>query len=303
MKTNLSRECDLAFMKLPREVKHWLNEKSRLVQTSNNLTMVKIILSDYREYLEKNKKSILSFSGGKDSTALLLMMLEKGMHLDYILFCDTTEEWPQMYEHIDKVDDYIKKNYGMHITRIKSPHSFLYWMTEYQKTKGHTMDIKGFGWGTFKKRWCTKALKILPIRAFMAEHGLTKANTKEYVGIAADEPKRIKDKIYPLFEWGITEKMALEYCYSKGFHWGGLYDHNSRLSCWLCPLQNRQSLKNMYMYYPEMWERLKKYNELVMKCGHKYQFKQFDETSKTLDEWEEVFKKECAFESRETSLF
>ena len=39
--------------------------------------------------------------------------------------------------------------------------------------------------------------------------------------IAADEPKRVKDDIYPLFEWGITEEQALKYCYKHGFDWGG----------------------------------------------------------------------------------
>jgi hypothetical protein len=29
---------------------------------------------------------------------------------------------------------------------------------------------------------------------------------------------------YPLIDWNITEKQALEYCYSKGFNWSGLYE-------------------------------------------------------------------------------
>ena len=32
---------------------------------------------------------VVSLSGGKDSTAMLLMMLEKGMPVDIIIFCDT----------------------------------------------------------------------------------------------------------------------------------------------------------------------------------------------------------------------
>lgn len=50
---------------------------------------------------------IVSFSGGKDSTAMLLMMLEKNMLIDEIIFCDTGKEFPQMYEHIEKVQKYI----------------------------------------------------------------------------------------------------------------------------------------------------------------------------------------------------
>lgn len=42
--------------------------------------------------------NIVSFSGGKDSTALLLMMLERGMRVDDIVCVDMGKEFPQMYE-------------------------------------------------------------------------------------------------------------------------------------------------------------------------------------------------------------
>jgi len=40
--------------------------------------------------------NIVSFSGGKDSTAMLLMMLEKGIPVDRVICVDTTKEFPQM---------------------------------------------------------------------------------------------------------------------------------------------------------------------------------------------------------------
>lgn len=51
--------------------------------------------------------NVVQFSGGKDSTAMLLMMLEKNMPIDDIIFCDTGKEFPQVYEHIEKVNKYI----------------------------------------------------------------------------------------------------------------------------------------------------------------------------------------------------
>lgn len=42
---------------------------------------------------------IVSFSGGKDSTAMLLHLLELGEPVDEGLFCDTTVEFPEMYTH------------------------------------------------------------------------------------------------------------------------------------------------------------------------------------------------------------
>ena len=56
-------------------------------------------------------KHIVQFSGGKDSTCMLLMMLERRMQIDDIIFCDTGMEFPSMYEHIDRVEQYIgRKN-------------------------------------------------------------------------------------------------------------------------------------------------------------------------------------------------
>lgn len=43
-------------------------------------------------------KHIVQFSGGKDSTCMLLMMLEHNMPVDEIIFCDTGKEFPGMYE-------------------------------------------------------------------------------------------------------------------------------------------------------------------------------------------------------------
>ena len=51
----------------------------------------------------KSDYYIVSFSGGKDSTAMLLHLLELGEPVDEVLFCDTTVEFPEMYTHIEKV--------------------------------------------------------------------------------------------------------------------------------------------------------------------------------------------------------
>ena len=66
---------------------------------------------------------IVSFSGGKDSTAMLLRLLEEKWPVDMILFVDTGLEFPAMYDHIDKVEQYI----GRPITRIKAEHDFEYY--------------------------------------------------------------------------------------------------------------------------------------------------------------------------------
>ena len=202
--------------------------------------------------------NVVQFSGGKDSTCMLLMMLERGMVVDKIIFCDTGMEFPQMYEHIKKVDEYIFKNYNKRIEIIKAEKDFEYYMFDHIKTRGKNKGKQGYGWATMGIRWCTTLLKQQVASKFLRE---LKEPYTNYIGIAYDEPKRhakkAKNVVHPLFDWGITEKQALEYCYSKGFNWSGLYDHFDRVSCWCCPMKSMSELKALYEKYPDLWNKLK----------------------------------------------
>ncbi len=200
-------------------------------------------------------KHIVSFSGGKDSTAMLLRMLEENMLIDKIIFCDIGKDFPDMLEHIKKIQSYIAHNYGKEITILIPKHSFDYYMFEHEKIKGKNKGKKGYGWATMRCRWCTSNLKTQTIKNYLKQY--EKEGYVEYVGIAYDETKRIKDKCYPLVSWKMTEADCLKYCYARGFDWNGLYERFNRVSCWCCPLKNLKELKNLYKYYPELWQKLK----------------------------------------------
>lgn len=215
--------------------------------------------------MEKPKLHVVSFSGGKDSTAMLLRMIEEGYPVDIILYCDTGLEFPEMEEHIRKVEEYI----GREITVIKSDKDFMYWGTKHKKVVRSTKnpDKKpgetaiGYGWPTPLRRWCTSALKRDVIDRYFSE--LRKSyQIVQYVGIALDEPKRIKDdRVYPLVGWGMTEADCLKYCYDRGFDWGGLYEIWDRVSCWCCPLQGLEDLRKLKTFRPKLWEQLKEMDE------------------------------------------
>lgn len=227
---------------------------------------------------DKPKYYIVSFSGGKDSTAMLLHMIELNMPIDEIIFCDTTVEFPEMYEHVDKIEKYI----GRPITRLKPDNSYEYYLLRHKRTKGKHMDKIGWGWARVFRRWCTKSLKTAGIKRHLREVEKTH-DVKMYIGIAADEQKRIKDKIYPLVEWGWTEADCLKYCYDKGFDWGGLYEKFHRVSCWCCPFKSLDELRTLYKEFPHLWNKLKEWQD---KSWNKFTPRY------TVDELEERFKLE-----------
>ena len=231
-----------------------------------------------------NEWHVVSFSGGKDSTAMLLRMLELNMRVDEVLFCDTGVEFPQMYEHVDKVEKYI----GRPITRLKSDKPYEYYLLEHQRTRGKYIGAKGYGWARVFRRWCTKYLKTANVKKHLGELEKTH-EVKMYTGIAADEQKRIKDKIYPLVEWGWTEADALQYCYEKGFDWGGLYKIFHRVSCWCCPLQSLDECRKLRKHFPALWEQLRAWDRVAWNdFRNDYTVEQLEEKFHREDEWEKM---------------
>lgn len=230
--------------------------------------------------------NVVSFSGGKDSTAMLLHMLELGMPIDEIIFCDTGVEFPQMYKHIDKVEKYI----GRAITRLKAKHDYRYMLLEYEIKARDGSIKKGYSFTDMWGRWCTSYFKRDIVKRYLKGKG----NFVQYIGIAADEPKRIHDDVYPLVEWGWTEADCLRYCYDKGFDWGGLYDIFNRVSCWCCPLQNLNSLRALRRNFPKLWATLLDWQH---KTWRKFR------ADYSVDELEARFAKEDEYEKNQTSLF
>lgn len=196
-------------------------------------------------------KHIVSFSGGKDSTAMLLKMIELNCQIDEIIFCDTGIEFPEMYEHIKQVENYTNRK----VTIIKSNKSFEYYMFNHVKSKGKNKGEHGLGWPNFRNRWCTGNLKTNIFNKYIKDK-YKNYNIKRYIGIAYDEQKRIGKYKYPLVEWRMTEQDCLDYCYERGFDWGGLYNKFSRVSCYLCPLSRLEELEVVYKEYPELWSNM-----------------------------------------------
>lgn len=203
----------------------------------------------------KEKLYVASLSGGKDSTAMILRLIEENYPLDLILFCDTGLEFPQMYRHIEKLE----KNISIPIVRLKAEKSFEYYLLEHRPKRRNPNNPLagnvGFSWADSRSRWCTAVLKVRVIDKYLRD--LKKEyEVIQYIGIAADEEKRIREHRYPLVEWGMTEKECLEYCYSRGYDWEGLYSIFRRVSCWCCPLQPLSELRLLRKHFPELWDKL-----------------------------------------------
>lgn len=197
---------------------------------------------------DDSKGFVVSLSGGKDSTAMLHLMLERGEDIKAVLWCDMGDwDWPELRSHIDLVEE----KTGIKIERCTLSHSLSYWAFDVIRKDG----LRGWGIPSKHKRWCTRK-KVEAQDKKRKELGVQDCTI--CLGFAADETKRVRkpEYRYPLFEYGYTEQMCLDYCYKLGYHWDGLYTWSDRTSCWCCPMRSLRSLRNLRKNRPEKWAEL-----------------------------------------------
>lgn len=232
-------------------------------------------------------KYIASVSFGKDSLAMLLLLIEKKCPLDEVVFYDTGMEFQAIYNIRDKILPILKEN-NIKYVELKPDKPFEYTMFEKEVKHRDGTISKGYSWCGGRCRWGTTEKNRTITKYLKDNYG---DNYKEYVGIAYDEPQRIKKdskKIYPLYDLHFTEKDCLMYCYERGFYWleNGikLYDILDRVSCWCCSNKNIKELRNYYKYLPSYFEKLKM---LQSKTNRPFKNNKY-----TIFELEERFKEE-----------
>ena len=210
------------------------------------------------------KKYIASFSGGKDSTATIILAHERGDPLDIIIFSEvmfdenTSGELP---EHIDFVKNkciplFASWGYETKILHAKMNYMDIF-MREPTRGKRAGMGLKT-GFPMAGKCQINRSIKVQPIKDFLKN--MDPEEYMQYLGIAIDEPKRLErlrgtNRISLLEKYGYTEKMALELC-KKYDLLSPIYDFAPRCGCWFFPNARHEELKHLRTYHRDLWDKL-----------------------------------------------
>lgn len=202
------------------------------------------------------KKIIASSSFGKDSTAMIHLMLEHNEQIDGLIYFESGWDFPQMEAHIKKVE----KNTGIKTIRVR-----------YYR---HFDELLGrYGWPHPSGGWCVDRKTTTCNKIFKGLNG-----TIECIGYTTDELHRTqrptlqrkKWKVrFPLIEYGYTEKKALEYCYSLGYDWDGLYEIFNRVSCFCCPKAGKKRIDKLRLNFPELYKRYLEMDTIANTCKKK----------------------------------
>lgn len=196
--------------------------------------------------------NIVSYSGGKDSTAMLIKLVENKVHIDDILYVDMGKWiWNEVKEHNKQVEDIL----GVTITTLKPIEN----MEE---------EFIKYGFPSPSNRWCTGIKNNTMFKYINKKY--PKIMKTYNIGYCSNETERYNNNLgkfykvkYPLVEYGITNDDALELCYNYGFDFGGLYENHSHINCWLCPLQRNSELEWLYNNDIDKWNYLIKLQRLT----------------------------------------
>ena len=157
-------------------------------------------------------RHVVGLSGGKDSTALALRLVEvyPEREFDYI-FNETGDELPEMREHLAHLETLLGKSIlRVGLTRAGVPVTLNDLIAEQNCIPNAHI------------RWCTRMLKIQPTIAFVKRLRVEGFLVHLYVGLRADEETREGiygpdvHSVFPFREWGWGVSEVWAYLRQRG---------------------------------------------------------------------------------------
>lgn len=199
-----------------------------------------------------NRPVTVSYSGGKDSLATLILVHKAVPEFD-ILFADTGLEFSETVDNVRQIAD----EYSLPLKVYSSGDSF--WQS-----------IDNFGPPTVEARWCCKVCKLGAITKVIEnnyENGcLTFIGQRKYESeIRANSEHIWKNPSVgnqigaaPIQNW--TALHVWLYLFLNRAGYNPLYEEGfDRIGCWLCPSASMADFVRLHQIHPELIEKLENY--------------------------------------------
>jgi len=198
---------------------------------------------------EKEPLQVLSFGGGVQSTAMVLMVLEGTLPIpDLIIHSDTGAEMPYTYEITNKIKSLCDAN-KIPFVIVKSKKGKI---DDYYLSK-NSVPVVGF-------RSCTDNFKIRPQRQYIREIVGSKNGVKladVWLGITTDEAHRnyesnvkwVSNK-FPFLELNLSRTDCIKINEKYNFY-------VKKSGCYMCPYGGKKWFIHLYRNYPDLFEKAK----------------------------------------------
>lgn len=214
-------------------------------------------------------KHILCWSGGKDSTASIILAHIHGFPLDTIVFSEVmfdrirgiSGEDPLHINFILKVAKPLFESWGYEVKILHADTDYLDFFYHLIENPRIHHEHKGLHYGFPESGACgfKRDCKEKPIRQYLSS---LEDDYIEYVGIGIDEPLRLRSlhksssKVSILEECGYTTEMARELCIAYGLY-SPSYQNSRRGGCWMCPNAKYTEHEHIATLYPDAWKQFK----------------------------------------------
>lgn len=219
-------------------------------------------------------KYIASWSGGKDSTATIILAHEHGEPLDLIIFSEVMFDKNisgELPEHIDFIKNkciplFAEWGYETEILHADKTYMDCF---NHRSVRGKNLGKKK---GFVMSGHCDvqRDCKLKLIKTFLNSFD---GEFNQYIGIALDEPKRLErldgNKISLLEKYGYTEQMAVDLC-KKYDLLSPIYDFAPRGGCWFCPNARDCELRHLRKNHRDLWNRLLELEKEPNLMGYKW---------------------------------
>ncbi len=234
---------------------------------------------------DTERRHIVPLSGGKDSTALAVYMLENhgDLPLEFI-FTDTGAELPETYQYIKRFETI----FGVEVQKLTA--------LDLPELKVRDKDGRRSPFDVLldevysgflpspMARWCTRMLKIKPFELFVGD-----SECYSYIGIRGDEnregfggaaknhqgtyeakrtskPVALSSKenirpVYPFKDIGFGIDDVRDLLDGSGLGFPKYYEWRSRSGCYFCFYQQIGEWQALKKRHPDLFEKAKTYEE------------------------------------------
>ncbi len=224
--------------------------------------------------LSSSKHHIICWSGGKDSTATILLLHEHEKELlsfgdkVSILFSEVMFDKknnisghnPDIIAFIyEKMSIFQSWGYEVHVLRSDMDYLDVFY---HKLSRSPNPGRVGLTHGFIRAGICSvkRDCKLRPVEQWHKEHATE--NYVDYIGIAIDEPERLKslhklENTESLLErYGYTEKDAMMLCQKCGMVSPQYFMPDvKRDGCWFCPHAKLCEHEAIKMKHPAAWEK------------------------------------------------
>lgn len=177
----------------------------------------------------------LSYGGGVNSTALLLLMEDEGVEFEAV-FVDHGGDYPETYQYVAMLQE---RGHAITVIRPKAYGEFEGLYDYCEASRMVPVRIM---------RWCTDHFKMRPLYEYFERPA------EVLVGIDAGESRRAKDSrdkqlsnIFPLVDRGIDRAGCEAIIEAHGL------PIPKKSGCWFCPFQRRSQWVDLSRRHPELW--------------------------------------------------